>query len=164
MAKRTAKVSTKENYSTLVSDLSGILESARKVSARLIKSILTAAYWLIGYRIAEYELKGLDRADYYGDKLIDKIAEDVSQKFGRGFGKRNIFLMKSFYLAYPDIFQTPSNKSSTDIVQKLSAQSQINRDSKNILQTLLRNLKILTKNLHKLRRHCLRFPRHHLGY
>lgn len=136
MAKRKTKVAVKDNYSNLVNDLSGILESARKASARSINSILTSGYWLIGYRIAEYELKGLDRTDYYGDKLIEKIAEDLSQKFGRGFGKRNIFLMKSFYLAYPDIFQTLSGKSSTDIVQTLSAQSNRNQNTKNILQTL----------------------------
>lgn len=145
MAKRKTKVAVKDNYSNLVNDLSGILESARKASARSINSILTSGYWLIGYRIAEYELKGLDRTDYYGDKLIEKIAEDLSQKFGRGFGKRNIFLMKSFYLAYPDIFQTLSGKSSTDIVQTLSAQSNRNQNTKNILQTLSAKSKNVVK-------------------
>ncbi|MDZ7624325.1 MAG: DUF1016 N-terminal domain-containing protein [Ignavibacteriaceae bacterium] len=97
MAKKKNKAQVKDNYSTLVNDLGGILESARKVSVRSINSILTAAYWLIGYRIAEFELKGLDRADYYGDELIKKIAEDLSKKYGKGFSSQNIFLMKSFY-------------------------------------------------------------------
>ncbi|HSW56502.1 MAG TPA: PDDEXK nuclease domain-containing protein [Ignavibacteriaceae bacterium] len=135
MAKKKTKVQVKDNYSSLVNDLGGILESARKVSVRSINSILTAAYWLIGYRIAEYELKGLDRTDYYGDKLIEKIAEDLSLKFGRGFSKRNIFLMKNFYLVYPDIFQTLSGKSSIKIVQTLSALSIRKQYSENILQT-----------------------------
>jgi predicted nuclease of restriction endonuclease-like (RecB) superfamily len=136
MAKKKTKVQVKDNYSSLVNDLGGILESARRASVRSINSILTAAYWLIGYRIAEYELKGLDRADYYGDKLIEKIAEDLSLKFGRGFSKRNIFLMKTFYLVYPNIFQTLSGKSSIKIVQTLSALSFREQYSKNILQTL----------------------------
>lgn len=29
-------------------------------------------------------------------------------KFGRGFGRRNLFQMRAFYLAYPDIVQTAS--------------------------------------------------------
>ena len=149
MAKKKNKVQVKDNYSSLVNDLGGILESARKVSVRSINSMLTAAYWLIGYRIAEYELKGLDRTDYYGDKLIEKIAEDLSIKFSKGFSKSNVFLMKGFYLAYPnirqtvsgishnkinisqtlsinslpDIFQTVSGKSSDNIVQTPSAKS-----------------------------------------
>lgn len=135
MVKRKTQVQTKDNYFNLVVDLSGILESARKASVRSINSILTAAYWLIGYRIAEYELKGLDRADYYGEMLIEKIAKDLSKKFGRGFSKSNIFLMKSFYLAYSNIFQTPSGKSFDDpaIFQTVSNKS-IN--ASNIIQTL----------------------------
>ncbi|MDY0083239.1 MAG: DUF1016 N-terminal domain-containing protein [Ignavibacteriaceae bacterium] len=150
MAKRKIKVQQKDNYSSLVADLSGILESARKYSARSINAILTAAYWLIGFRVSEYELKGLDRADYYGDKLIEKISKDLSKKFGKGFSKRNIFLMRSFYLTYSDISRTSSGKSFAvenirltlsgkshinKISQTLSAQSNLNRNSKKILQT-----------------------------
>ena len=140
---------TNNDYSALVGDISSVLENARKFSARALNSILTSAYWLIGRRIVEYELRGLDRSDYYGDRLVEKLAEDLSQKFGRGFGKRNVFLMKSFYLYYSNIFQTLSGKSSDydevsqslsnqidhDIVQTLSAQSFYNSSASNILQT-----------------------------
>lgn len=135
MAKSKTKIAKTDNYSNLISDLSGILKSARKTSVRSVNSILTAAYWLVGRRIEVYELKGQDRSDYYGDRLIEKIAEDLSLKFGRGFGKRNVFLMKSFYLYCPDIFQTPSDKSSAKIVQTLSAQSIEAPFIKNFLQT-----------------------------
>jgi predicted nuclease of restriction endonuclease-like (RecB) superfamily len=144
MAKKKNKVQVKDNYSSLVNDLGGILESARKVSVRSINSILTAAYWLIGYRIVEYELKGLDRTDYYGDKLIEKIAEDLSIKFGKGFSKSNVFLMKGFYLAYPDIRQTVSGISHNkiNISQTLSSnylpdifQTVSGKSSENIVQT-----------------------------
>ena len=124
---------TKSDYSTLVGDISSVLENARKFSARAVNSILTSAYWLIGRRIVEYELKGLDRSDYYGDRLIEKLAEDLSQKFGRGFGKRNVFLMKNFYLHYSKISRTLSGKSSAydEITQSLS-----NKIDHNIVQTL----------------------------
>ena len=133
MAKKKTKVQVKDNYSNLVNDLGGILESARKVSVRSINSILTAAYWLIGYRIAEYELKGLDRSDYYGDKLIEKIAGDLSIKFGKGFSKSNVFLMKGFYLAYPDILQTVSGIYQNQINISLTLS---NKSLPNIFQTV----------------------------
>lgn len=124
---------TNNDYSVLVGDISSVLENARKFSARAINSILTSAYWLIGKRIVEYELKGLDRSDYYGDHLIEKLAEDLSQKFGRGFGKRNVFLMKSFYLYYSNIIQTLSGKSSDYVEVSQSLFNQIDHD---IVQTL----------------------------
>jgi hypothetical protein len=53
----------------------------------------------------------MDRSEYYGDRLIEKLAGDLSRKLGKGFSKSNLFLMKSFYLAYSDIFQTVSAQS-----------------------------------------------------
>ena len=130
---------TKSDYPTLVGDISSVLENARKFSARAINSILTSAYWLIGRRIVEYEFHGMDRSEHYGEKLLKTLSSDLQKKFGRGFSRQNIQLMKQFYEAYPSqkISQTLSGKSSDydelsqslsnqidhEIVQTLSAQS-----------------------------------------
>ena len=37
---------------------------------------------------------------------MERLSVDMSERFGRGFSKRNLFLMRSFYLTYPDIVQT----------------------------------------------------------
>ena len=103
------------NYTSLIKDISSILETARRTSARAVNTILTATYWEVGRRIVEYEYKGMDRSEYYGERLIENLANDLTSKFGRGFGKSNIFLMKNFYLSYSDIFHTLSGKSSGDI-------------------------------------------------
>lgn len=125
----------KNDYSILITDINDVLESARKYSARSVNSILTAAYWFIGRRIVEYEYQGMDRSEYYGNRLIEKLAEDLSQKLGKGFSKSNVFLMKNFYLAYSNIFQTLSGISSKEIniSQSTSDKSII---SQNIFQTL----------------------------
>ena len=49
-------------YGRLVLNISGLLEQARRMSARSINSILTATYWEIGRRIMEYEQHGQERA------------------------------------------------------------------------------------------------------
>lgn len=134
-SKNKRDIITKNNYSTLITDISGVLENARKFSARAVNSILTSAYWLIGKRIVEYEFQGMDRADYYGEQLIEKLASDLTSKYGRGFGKRNVFLMKNFYESYSNIFQIMSGKSIPDIVQTLSAQSIQPTPDINIMQT-----------------------------
>lgn len=118
MAKQKKKniIITKNGYSNLITDISGVLENARKFSARAVNSILTSTYWLIGRRIVEYEFQDMDRSEYYGDKLLENLSIDLQKKFGRGFSRQNIQLMKQFYEAYPfeKISQTPSGKSSGD--------------------------------------------------
>ncbi len=40
--------------------------------------------------------------------LVKRLAVDLTAQFGRGFGWRNLFQMRAFYLAWPDILQTAS--------------------------------------------------------
>jgi predicted nuclease of restriction endonuclease-like (RecB) superfamily len=40
-----------------------------------------------------------------------RLGDDLTKRFGRGFGWRNLFQMRAFYLAWPNILQTASAKS-----------------------------------------------------
>lgn len=75
---------------------------------------MTATYWEIGHRIVEFEQGGQTRAEY-GEQLLERLAQDLTARFGRGFGWRNLFQMRAFYLAWPDILQTLSAKSSGQV-------------------------------------------------
>ncbi|MEW6746311.1 MAG: DUF1016 N-terminal domain-containing protein [Planctomycetota bacterium] len=56
----------------------------------------------------EYEQKGAKRAEY-GESLLKKLAGDLTVHYGRGFGWRNLFQMRAFFLASPpERLQTPS--------------------------------------------------------
>lgn len=123
MPKRKISVS---KYSLLIKDITSVLETARRTSARAVNAILTATYWEIGRRIIEYEYQGMDRIEYYGEKLLENLSKDLQRKFGRGFSRPNLTLMKLFYQEYPHekICQTLSNKSFIkNISQTLSAKS-----------------------------------------
>jgi predicted nuclease of restriction endonuclease-like (RecB) superfamily len=61
----------------------------------------------IGRRIFEFEQKGSERADN-GEELLKRLSRDLTSRYGRGFAKSNLYQMRSFYMAYQDIFQTPS--------------------------------------------------------
>jgi len=124
------------NYSSLVGDISKLLETARKESARTVNALLTATYWMIGYRIVEFEYKDKERVQHYGDNLLNKLSKDLVVKYGRGFSRPNLTNMKQFYKIYTNkkIRQTLSDKSFTDenfhsisdyfaIPQTLSAES-----------------------------------------
>lgn len=94
-------------YDTVLTGVTELLESARRATARNANAIMTATYWEVGLRIVAFEQGGKDKADY-GKKVIESLAADLTARFGRGFGRRNLFQMRAFYLAYPQIVQTAS--------------------------------------------------------
>ena len=96
-------------YDAALTDVAGILDAARRASARSVNSIMTAAYWLVGRRIVEYEQGGAERAEY-GAELIRRLSGDLTARYGRGFSPRNLEQMRAFYQAW-QIPQTLSAES-----------------------------------------------------
>jgi predicted nuclease of restriction endonuclease-like (RecB) superfamily len=98
------------HYESVLGAISSVIDVARNSAARSVNCIMTAVYWMIGQRIFEFEQKGVERAEY-GEELLKKLSRDLSSRHGRGFAKSNLYQMRSFYVAYQNIFQTPSGKS-----------------------------------------------------
>lgn len=95
------------DYSQILNGITSLLEAARREAARSVNAVMTATYWEIGRRIVEFEQRGAKRAEY-GESVMDRLSADLRHRFGRGFGRRNLFQMRAFYLAYREIVQTPS--------------------------------------------------------
>ncbi len=100
------------DYAGLHKEVVSVVESARRTAARNVNAVMTAAYWEIGRRIVASEQGGQARAGY-GQALIARLADDLTRRFGRGFGRANLASMRAFYVAWPaaEIFQTLSGKS-----------------------------------------------------
>ena len=98
-----------EQYRTVYRDASGIVDVARSTAVRSVNAAMTAAYWMIGQRIVEFEQSGAERAAY-GAALLGRLAADLSRRFGRGFSRQNLQQMRQFYLAFrkDQICQTAS--------------------------------------------------------
>lgn len=109
-------------YDGIRAQIVALLESARRASARAVNALMTATYWEIGRRIVEAEQGGKRRADY-GERLIERLAADLTRRFGRGFGRRNLFQVRAFYLAYPEIVQTASAQFLSEQGKKLQTSS-----------------------------------------
>src|SRR5260370_12642889 len=103
-----------ETYDNVHVGIVELLKAARSAAARNVNSIMTAAYWEIGWRIVTLEQSGEYRAEY-GEQLIDRLAGDLTRQFGRGFGRANLRQMRAFYRAWPEprIRQTPSGEFAT---------------------------------------------------
>lgn len=87
------------SYDAVLVDVSGVIEVARRTAARSVNCIMTAAYWLIGRRFVEFEQGGATRAEY-GEELIERLAADLTSRYGRGFSVRNVWMMKAFHLSW----------------------------------------------------------------
>ncbi len=87
----------------------GIIESSRDSAYKAVNIALIQRNWLIGYRIAEEELKGEKRAEY-GVSIIKNLSKDLRTLYGKGFTKSNLYSFYSFYKTYSKIFQTLSGK------------------------------------------------------
>jgi hypothetical protein len=96
------------DYGRWMADISGLLEQARRTTVRVVNSILTPTYWEIGHRIVEFEQMGKSRAEY-GERLLSRLANDLTAKYGRGFSRQGLQKMRSFYLGW-EICPTPSGK------------------------------------------------------
>ena len=70
-------------YDRLVSDISRLLEQARRGAARSVNAILTATYWQIGRRIVEHEQGCKVRAEY-GEELLVRLSADLMRRLGEG--------------------------------------------------------------------------------
>ncbi len=100
------------SYDLVLNGVAELLESARRASARATNAVMTATYWEIGRRIVEFEQSGEKRAEY-GKLLLERLADDLTRRFGKGLGRENLRLMRLFYLTYHhlEISQTMSGKS-----------------------------------------------------
>jgi predicted nuclease of restriction endonuclease-like (RecB) superfamily len=90
------------DYTVVLSGVSDLLDVARRASARVVNTLMTATYWEIGRRIVEHEQAGQKRAEY-GEALARRLSLDLTNRFGRGFGFSQLKMMRQFYQTFPDV-------------------------------------------------------------
>ena len=123
-------------YEKVLSGVVELLDAARRASARVVNSLMTATYWEIGRRIVEHEQGGKTRAGY-GEEIVRKFSEDLTRRFGRGFGPAQVAAMRQFHQAFPlpDNFQSLIGKS--DNIQSAIGESSTNPVAAPIGQSLI---------------------------
>jgi len=86
----------------LYQEIRAVLESARASAYRAVNAAMVQAYWHVGRLIVGHEQEGRRRAGY-GKAVIATLAERLTRDLGRGFDERNLWYMRSFYLAFPNL-------------------------------------------------------------
>ena len=104
------------NLAPLITELRGLIQSARHAAATTVNTLQVLTNFEIGRRIVEHEQKGEKRAEY-GAELLKELSVRLTEEFGKGFSKANLEYMRRFYLEWrqrdPQIAQKPSGQFAT---------------------------------------------------
>lgn len=95
----------------IFADMQELIETTQKAAHSAVNTMLVQRNWLIGYRIAEEELGDADRTENYGLNIMKKLSERLTNTYGKGFTKTNLYSFYSFYKMFPNIFHTACGKS-----------------------------------------------------
>lgn len=94
----------------ILKDMCGIIEFSQKAAYQAVNTALVQRNWLIGYRIAEEELGGEERSEY-GLKIIKEISKKLTQLYGKGYDRSNLYHCLRFYKTFPEIVDTACRQS-----------------------------------------------------
>ena len=95
------------NIDSLFDNIKDMVINSRNRVYSAVNTEMLNLYWNIGKTIMEIQ-KGDERATY-GDAVLDKLSQKLTNEFGKGFSSRNLRTMRKFYLMYP-IWKTVSAK------------------------------------------------------
>lgn len=98
----------KTAYNELIHQIGTVLQESHNKVAYAVNTILVQTYWNIGKHIVEFEQGGSVKAEY-GTELMDRLSKDLSNAYGKGFSRSNLFQIRQFYICFPKI-QTLSGK------------------------------------------------------
>lgn len=100
------------NTDDIFKDVQNIVEQTRNYAYQAVNIAMIQRNWLLGKRIADEELQGENRAEY-GKEVINRLANHLTNLYGKGFSKSNLYQFVQFYKYFPEIFHSASGKSFT---------------------------------------------------
>jgi len=121
-------------FAELVKSIRAVHDNLAAQAGRAVNIALTMRNWLIGCYIAEYELRGADRAKY-GSELFAKLSVELETSNVSACGKRQLYQYLRFYQVYPQILRSlpaqfqlllpDGGGAKSGKVRSLTAQSQV---------------------------------------
>jgi hypothetical protein len=108
-------------FEHLVGSIRGVDAELAAQAGRAVNISLTLRNWLIGWYIAEYELRGADRAQY-GEMLLANLSLQLIATGVSRTEERELRRYRQFYQTYPQIREslTPELKKKLALPTKRS--------------------------------------------
>ena len=89
-------------YRQLLLNVGEALEQGRQQAAYAVNSAMVRTYWEIGRQIVEYEQHGNEKAEY-GSDVLNRLARDLTDRYGKGFSRASVFYMRKLFITYPKV-------------------------------------------------------------
>lgn len=103
----------KATVSSLYDWIAEVIEAARSQVSQTANLAMVYSNYDIGRMIVEEEQQGKLRAEY-GKRILQRLSDRLTERYGKGFSYPNLRRFRQFYLAYstmPAICSTPLSKS-----------------------------------------------------
>jgi predicted nuclease of restriction endonuclease-like (RecB) superfamily len=84
----------------LYQNIKALIERSKAQLVTQVNQTLVLTYWNVG-KIIKTTLVTEERAEY-GRGIVDRLAQKLSQEYGNGFGRGNLFRMMRFYEVFSD--------------------------------------------------------------
>lgn len=97
-------INNDNEINSIFDSIKNLVINSRNKVYHTVNTEMLNLYWNIGKIIMEIQ-QGDERASY-GDAVLDKLSQKLTNEFGKGFSSRNL---RKFYLIYP-IWKTVSSK------------------------------------------------------
>lgn len=114
-----------KEYEKLIEAVGLELKKGRQNIAIAVNAEMIQTYWHIGQHIIKYEQNGNERAEY-GSNLLNRLSHDLTQKYGAGFSRSNVFYIRKLYMEYPKV-QTLSELSWSHYIELLKIEDKTER-------------------------------------
>ncbi len=108
--KQDVEILKTDNTDDILKDVQNIIEQTRNYAYQAVNAAMLQRNWLLGKRIADEELQGENRAEY-GKEIIKRLADYLTNLYGKGFTKSNLYQFVQFYKFFPEIFHSLRGKS-----------------------------------------------------
>jgi len=89
-------------FDRLLSQLRGLIQESRRQLLRAVDVMQVRTCWEVGRHIVEFEQEGAQRAEY-GTGLLQRLAAKLTAEFGRGYDASNLYKMRQFHEAFPNL-------------------------------------------------------------
>ncbi len=88
-----------DKTNSFVAQIKQLIKDAQLGVTKSVNSIMVQTYYELGRRIVEHEQDG-NHYSNYGDYLLERLSNELSKEFGKGFSKRKLELIRKFYITY----------------------------------------------------------------
>ena len=93
---------TYKNSGHILNDVQYIIDEAKQQAFRSINVAMLQRNWLLGKRINDEILHGDNRAEY-GAEVISTLSRQLTEIYGKGFNKNNLYAFLQFYKIFPTL-------------------------------------------------------------